>query len=230
MAFYKRNTEQAAKEEGGNYITKSGVYDVTIKHLLVDKNEYEGVALNINLDMNGQNQSIWGGLRVVNNDGSENLQAPVFNKLLAILDIEEVDDEVEETLPIGKEGADKDVMTLTQFEDADVKMRVQMEYGTFNGNYTEKKVIKAFYRADGASAEEIINDTEIGVKLEKDMAYADNISYKESKKGADDAPTPEDIAQWIADKRPKGTAGASTGGGAAAATNKPKFGKKFGAK
>lgn len=230
MSFFKADKEQAAKQEGGNYITQSGIYDVVLKHVIVDINEKGGVALNFNYDLNDQNQTLWGGLRLTNNDGQDNFQAGTFNKLLVIADLEDVADPEEATLPIGKEGADKDVMVLADLEDIPCKMRVQMEYGKYNGDFTEKKVIKAFYREDGASADEIINETEIGVKLAKDEAYADNITYKESRKGAGDAPTAEEITAWIAAKRPKGTAGASGTGGATAATNKPKFGKKFGGK
>ena len=229
MSFFTADKEQAAKQEGGNYITASGIYDIDIKHVLVDVNEKGGVALNFNYDMNGQNQTLWGGLRLTNNDGQENFQAGIFNKLLVVAGLEDVADPEEATLPIGKDGADKDVMVLADIEDISVKMRVQMEYGKYNGDYTEKKVIKAFYREDGASADEIINETEIGIKLEKDLPYAENITYKESKKGAGDAPTAEEIAEWIAAKRPKGTAGASAAGGAAK-SNTPKFGKKFGGK
>lgn len=226
MSFFKADKEQAAKQEGGNYITASGIYDVEIKHVIVDENEQGGIALNFNFDMNGQNQTLWGGMRLMNNNGTENFQAETFNKLLVILDLEEIADPEEATLPIGKDGADKDVMVLPDIEDVALKMRVQMEYGKYNGNYTEKKVIKAFYREDGASADEIINETEVGVKLAKDEAYASNITYKESKKGAGDAPTAEEIAEWIAAKRPKGTAGEGSTSSAPAA-NKPKFGNKF---
>lgn len=228
MAFFNANKEQAAKAEGGNYITESGIYDVDLKHVLTDINDKGSITLNFNYDMNGQNQTLWGGIRLTNNDGQENFQANTFNKLLVIADLDAIADPIEGTLPIGKDGADKDVMVLDDLSDlGDIKMRVQMEYSKYNGDFTEKKVIKAFYRADGASADEIINETEVGVKLEKDEAYASNITYKESAKGANDAPTAEEITEWIAAKRPKGTAG---GSGTPAASNKPKFGKKFGAK
>ena len=35
MSFFKVNTESAAKVEGGNFINQSGIYDVTIKAIIV---------------------------------------------------------------------------------------------------------------------------------------------------------------------------------------------------
>lgn len=226
MSFFKTNQEAAAKQEGGNYVTESGIYDIDLKHVIVDVNDAGGMSLNFNFDLNGQDQTLYGGLRLTNNDGKENFQANTFNKLLVIAGLEEVADPIEAVLPIGKEGADKEVMILDELTDfGAIKMRVQMEYSKYNGDYTEKKIIKSFYREDDASADEIINETEVGVKLGKDEAFASNITYKESVKGANDAPTAEEIAAWIAGGRKKGTAGAS--GAAAPAANKPKFGKKF---
>lgn len=229
MAFFKADKETAAKQEGGNYITQSGIYDIDLKYVLADISKGGSISLNFNFDLNGQNQTLWGGLRLTNNDGSPNFQADTFNKLLVIAGLDAVADPVEGVLPIGKDGADKEVMVVDDLTDlGEVKMRVQMEYSKYNGSYTEKKIIKNFYRADGASADEIVNETEIGVRLAKDEEYAGNITYRESAKGANDAPTAEEIQAWIAAGRPEGTAGAS--GAAAPAANKPKFGKKFGAK
>jgi len=91
-----------------------------------------------------------------------------------------------------------------------------MEYTKFNNKIQERKVIKGFYRlSDGASAEEIVNETEAGLQMEKDQKYVNNITYK-------DGLTPEDIATWIAGGRQ------NAGGSAApkAAAKKPSFGKK----
>lgn len=218
MAFIKRNTATAAKSEGGNYITESGIYDVTLKHVLVDQNDSGSTSLSFVVERNGQEQVIWSGLRLTNNDGSENFQAATFHKLLAILDIEDVADPEEAVLPIGKDGADKEVYVLADIPEADVKMRVQMEYSKYQGDIKEKKLVKAFYREDGASAEEILNETEIGVKLAKDEEYASNVTYR-------DDLTAEEVQEWI--KGGRGSGGAK-GTGGKTDTNKPKFGKKFG--
>jgi len=221
MSFFKVSKESKDIEEKGasNYINKSGLYDVTILAPIVDVNEFGAPTVNFYIDYNGQKQTIYGQLRLQNNDGSEAFSAKVFNKLCVIADIDVVEDPIEAVLPIGKDGADKDVAVLEQFADLEVKMWVQMEYGAYNGNITEKKVIKGFYRADGASVEEIVNETEVGVSLEKSTKYFDNVKYK-------DGVTSEQVEEWIKAERPKGTAGSST-----TTTAKPSFGKKkFGAK
>ena len=149
--------------------------------------------------------------------------AIAFNKLLVVADIEDVEDPVEASLPIGKKGAEKDVSVLEDITDIDCKVRVQMEYGIYKGNITEKTIIKSFYRADGASAEEIVNGTEIGVQMVKDEPYLTNVTYKDNL-------TEADIAAWIKAKRPKGTAGAA-GSSEEGETKKPSFSKpKFGKK
>lgn len=229
--FFKIDTTEAAKSEGGNYINTSDIYDVTIKAVIVDTNDKGARSLNFYVSNNGTDQVIYGGLRLDNNDGSANFQANVFNKLCVVAGLEAIEDPVEATLPIGPNGAAKDVAVLPDFEEFDCKMRVQMEYsiptmGANAGKIRESKSVKAFYRADGADASEIINETPIGVKLEKDMVYAANISYRESSKGAGDAPTPEAVAAWIAGGRGRDTKAATT-----TAVPKASFGKRsFGAK
>jgi len=228
MAFYtaKTDAESIAEETGGGkYINQSGIYDVTIIVPFVDVNDKDARTVNFFIEKDGQQQPLYGNLKLDNNDGSENFAAKIFNKFLIIADCESVDDPIEADLPIGKKGADKTCSVLESLENIECKVRVQMEYGVYNGNITEKKVIKGFYTVDGASAEELINSSEAGLQLEKDLPYASNVTYK-------DGTTEESIKTWIAAKRPKGTgsACATSGGGAAAgggtAKKKPSFGKK----
>ncbi len=222
MGFFKIDTTAASKSEGGNYINQSDIYDVTIKAVIVDTNDKGARSLNFFINNNGQDQVIYGGLRLDNNDGKPNFQAAVFNKLCVIAGLENIEDPVEATLPIGPKGADKDVAVLPDFEDLDVKIRVQMEYnvptmGAKAGQIREAKMIKGFYRADGASSQEIINETEVGVNLEKDTAYAQNVTYK-------DGTTAESVAAWIASGR--GNSGAPAASAGSGAAPKASFGKR----
>ena len=220
MSFFQVNVTEAAKaSEGGNYINQSGVYPVTIKQVIVDYNDSGARTLNFYVDHNGTEQVLYGALKLDNNDGTPNFQAPLFNKLCVIAGLDSVQDPEEATLPIGKEGADKDVAVLPDFQDLEVQIWVQMEYHVYNGSIKEKKVITGFYRADGASADEIINETEIGVRFEKDSKYHNNTSYK-------DGLTAESIATWIADGRKEGTAGGSKPAAPKPTFGKPAFGKK----
>ena len=220
MAFFTKSTKKEDIQEGGGgskYISKSGVYDVNIIVPFMGGTEKSPV-VELYVDYNGQKQPLYGNMRLFNNDGTKNFGWDTFNKLVIIADLDAVSDPIAATLPIGKKGADKEVMVLEDLTDIECKVRVQMEYGIYKGSITEKTVIKTFYRADGASAEEIVNETEIGQQLAKDEPYFDNITYK-------DGLTAEQVQQWIKDKRPKDSVGAST------TTEKPSFGKpKFGKK
>jgi len=225
-SFFKAKVDaESIKEDvgGGKYISKSGLYDINIVAPFVVTGNGEVMGVDFFVEYNGQKQPLYGNLKLTNKDGSSNFGSKIFNKLLIVAGFEEIADPVDGELPMGKKGAMKDAAILEDLADLDVKVRVQMEYSVYNGNISEKTVIKGFYRAeDGASAEEIVNEADFGTQLEKDTPYAENVTYKD---GLD----AEQIASWIAAKRPKGTAG----GGAAASTTtkKPSFGKKsFGKK
>jgi len=208
------------KQSGGAYINGSGIYPVNIIAPLVSVSNGGSTSVDMYVNYAKQKQVIYGNLRVTNNDGTPNkIGAKIFNQLMIIAGQDDVADPIEAELPIGKKEALKDCAVLEDLADFDVLMRVQMEYGAYNGNITEKKVIKGFYRAeDKATAEEIVNESEAGSGYEADQKYVNNITYK-------DDVTPEQVFAWIAAKRPEGTAG-DTDDSAKAGTKDPAFGKK----
>ncbi len=217
--FKSKRDKESIKEDvgGGKYIGKSNIYDINIIAPFVVTGSGEVMGVDFFIEYNGQKQPLYGNLKLTNKDGSENFGAKIFNKLMIIAGLDEVADPIEAELPMGKKGAMKDAAILEDLCDLEVKVRVQMEYSIYNGNIKENTVIKSFYRAeDGASAEEIVNEADYGTQLEKDMPYAENVTYKD---GLD----AEQIATWIAAKRPKNSA---NGGSGATATAKPSFGKK----
>jgi hypothetical protein len=171
------------------------------------------------LEHAGQKQPLYGNLRVTNNDGTPNkIGSKIFNQLMIVAGVDEVSDPIEAELPMGKNGAMKDAAVLEDLSDIDVLVRVQMEYGAYNGNITEKKIIKGFYRADDkATAEEIVNESDFGKGYENDQKYVNNITYK-------DGVTEEQVTAWIAAQRPEGTAGDTDAG--AGKEKAPAFGKK----
>lgn len=219
MSFAKASKKsEDVKQGGSNHITSSGVYPVTILAPVVSVSKGGSETVDLYLDHNGQKQIIYGNLRVTNNDGSPNkIGAKIFNQLMIIAGLDEVADPVEAELPIGKKEALKTVAILEDLCDIDVLMRVQMEYSNFNGNIQEKKVIKAFFRADDkATAEEIVNESDVGQGYERELKYVDNVTYKDNL-------TPEDVQAWIKGGRKDGTAGNS---GATGGAKKPSFGKR----
>lgn len=229
MSFFKASKKEADVKQGGSggkYIGRSGIFPVTILAPFVSVSGGGSTSVDFFLDHAEQEQTIYGNLRITNNDGSTNeIGAKVFNQLTIIAEVDEVSEPIDGELPIGKAGAMKDAAILEDLSDVDVLMRVQMEYQKYAGSFQEKKVIKGFYRAsDNATAEEIVNDKDFGKGFEGDQEYVNNITYRESKKGANDAPTPEEIKQWIKDKRPKNTANGASGASASGKT--PGFAKK----
>lgn len=223
MGFFKVSTAaEDVKDSSGNYINTSGVYPVTIKGAAVDTNDKGARSITLLIDYNGQVQPIFGAIKLDNNDGSPNFEAAVFNKLCIVCGIEEVDEPTEATLPLGKGKADKDVMVLSEFEDVEVTLRIQMEYSLYNGEIKDKKRIRNVFRSvDNATADEIVNEAPVGVQYEKELEYADKVTYK-------DDLTEEDISAWIAsrsNKTEKKTT-ASKIASKAPAFGKPKFGTK----
>ena len=226
MSFFKAKTDKKALEQntGSNYLNASGCFPVNIIAPFASTSAKGSTSVDMFIDHKDQKQVIYGNLRVTNNDGNENtIGAKTFNQLLIIAGVEEIGEPTEGELPIGKSGADSDVAVLEELCDIDVILRIQMEYGAYMGNITEKKVIRGFFRAeDNASAEEIVNgdESQFGVQFAKEEKYFANVTYK-------DGMDAELIEAWVALKRPKGTAKAGGSAGASAA-KKPSFGQKKG--
>ena len=230
MSFATASKKQEDVKQGGSaYINGSGIYPVTILAPVVSVGQKGAQTVDLYVEHQGQKQICYGNLRVTNNDGSPNkIGAKIFNQLLIIADVDSVADPVAEELPIGKKdskgnSAMKEVDILEDLCDLEVLMRIQMEYDIYNGNIQEKKNIKSFFRPDRATAEEIVNGTEPGPGYEREQKYVNNVTFK-------DGLTEETIAQWIRDKRPKGTGG---GGSSSAPEKAPSFGtkgKRFGKK
>lgn len=227
-SFFKssKKAEDVKQAGGSNYITGSGLYPVTLLAPIVSVSQNGSTSVDMFLDHKGQKQVIYGNLRITNNDGSENkIGSKIFNQLLIIAGVDEVSEPVEVELPIGKKEAMKEVAALEDLADIPVLMRVQMEYSVYNNKIQEKKVIKGFFReSDGASAEEIVNESEPGKALEKEMKYVDNVTYK-------DDLTPEIVQTWISGGRKDGVPGGSSAGSSSEPAKKPAFGnRRFGNK
>ena len=203
MGFFKVDTnEENIRDyngDGGAYINKSGIYDVILKSVIVDKTQNGSEFLNLWLEHQGQEQPIFQAMRLTNNDGSPNLGAKLFTKLCVILgatDGQEIADPVSRMVPIGKGGEEKECMVLEDFDDMPVKIRIQMEYSIYEGKIRQNKVIRNFYRIeDNATASEIINNSEEkGKQYESEKEYADKITYT-------DGLTEEEVQAWLKERR-----------------------------
>jgi len=198
MNFKINTSAEAVKEaSGSSYIAKSGIYDVTINFASIGTASTGAKSVNFNITNNGNEQTIYGPY-IENKDGDPlEIGLKLINKLGIIAGLGEGDElEVEtEEHAVGKDKKVQDFEVITNFSDLDVKMRLQEEYSINPKTDQIRKamVIRGVYTAEGASAEELINETEVGVQLEKDQKYAQNITYKNDL-------TADDVAAWKASK------------------------------
>ena len=219
-------TKEAVKDggAGGSYISESGIYDVTIKFASIDVSKGGAKSVNFNLDYNGNPITIYGPYITSKAGDPLDIGLGLVRDKLGI--IAGVDGDLtieEEEHSVGKDNKLQEFSVITDYSDLPVKVRIQMEYSVYKGEIRQRKVIKNFFREDGASAEEILaiengEDAEIGKRLAYETEkFADNITYK-------DDLTAEDIAEWKANKSSKAPAKSApkTSGSAA---NKL-FGKK----
>lgn len=184
-----------AETSGSSYISKSGIYDVTIKHASISKSPggSEKVIFNINWD--GNDQTIYGPC-YKNNDGNPNtIGTRIYNKLGIIVGMREGDRPTiqQETHAVGPNKEQKELAVIQEFTDQNVKFRLQEEYTCYNGQIRKSMEIRNVFHESGASANEILSNGTVGEDLEKEQKYASNVTYK-------DGLTAEDVAEWKASK------------------------------
>lgn len=187
------STEAVAESSGASYISKSGIYDVTIDFASIDVAASGAERVNFNITWNGNKQTIWGPW-VQGKDGQP-LEGglKLVQKLASIAGLETGDELTldEETHNVGKNNEEKTFTVITDFSELDVKMRLQEVYSEYKDEIRKEMSPKSFFRmSDGASAEEIVKGTEPGKRLALETEkYASNITYN-------DGLTPEAVQEW----------------------------------
>ena len=105
FATASKKTEDV-KQGGSSYITGSGVFPVSILAPVVSVSKGGSNSVDLFVNHKGQDQIVYGNLRITNNDGSPNkIGAKIFNQLLIISGVDNVSDPVSADLPIGKHDA-----------------------------------------------------------------------------------------------------------------------------
>ena len=221
MGLFKVNTTAAAVQEtgGASYIAKSGIYDVELNFASLDTSKNGAESVNFNLEWNGNSQTIYGPY-VQGKDGTPlEIGLKIVNRLAIIAGLGDGDEPTieQESHKVGKDNKEMEFAVITDFSDLEVKIRLQEVYSQYNGEIKKKMAVRGFYRTDGASAEEIINGTEIGVQLTKDEAYADKVTYE-------DGVTPEMVEAWNAAKAAGNDTPKAAPSAPAASTGKPQSG------
>ncbi len=229
MAFFKVTIDQEKVKdysgEGGKWLTKSNMYEVIIKAVIVDVTEKGSEYLNLYVEHEGQAQMLYNVMRLTNNNGDPNeVGHKLFTKLCVIAgatDNGEINDPVSRVLPVGKNKEEKECMVLEDFDETPIILRLQMEYSEYNGEKQETKIVRNFFRyEDKATAAEIVDNSEQkGVQYEKELEYAHVDSYK-------DGLTEEDIIEWKKQRKSGKKEGTSDNKPSAGFGQKRTFGKK----
>jgi len=194
-----KSKEAIAESTGGSYISKTGIYDVTIKFASLDVAASGAERVNFNIDYNGNSQTIWGPWVTSKANTPIEIGMKLINSLAVIAGIEEGEELTfeEETHKVGKDNKPQEFTVIEQFTDLPCKMRLQEEYSINPKTNDIKKtmVLKSFFREDGASAIECESGENIGARLALETErYGTNITYK-------DDLTPDDIKKWLDGKK-----------------------------
>ena len=179
-----------------NFISKSGVYDVTIKFASLAVTASGAESVNFNVDFNGNDQTLYGPY-ITSKDGNViEIGARLINNLAVIAGMQEGEtyDLTSETHAVGKDKKPQEFEVITNFSDLPVKVQLQESYGINpNTNQIRKSlVIKNFFNAEGATAAELISGKDVGKQLAiVQEKYANNVTYE-------DGLTAEDVEKWKA--------------------------------
>lgn len=190
----KKEALSSFPDSGASFINKSGIYDITIKFASVAVTAEGAESVNFNIEYNGGSQTLYGPY-VTNKDGATNdIGARVINGLAVIAGMPEgANFSIEkEEHAVGKDNKVQEFDVITDFTDLTCKVRVQEEYSINpkTNEIQQRLVVKEFYRADGASAAEVVSGNDIGKQLAKvEEKYANNVTYRDNL-------TPEIVSEW----------------------------------
>lgn len=184
----------SVKQEGGSgYVTKSGIYDLTLRHCEVKNTQNGAVQVNYLFD-----KAMSYGNTVLGVNGQPTFGYKILESLASVLGLDELSD-AEPTTVTFKKGA-KELSCIPELNDVAVKAWIQISYRMYKGEIQESVAVKRFYReTDGASGSEVITGESIGERLEKDTAFASEIKYE-------DGVTEDAVAAW---KKAQQSGGAS---------------------
>lgn len=210
------SSESVRDSSGASFIGDNGVYDVTINFASIEETTNGAHQLNLNVDYNGNSQVLYGPI-IVKKDGNPNeVGMTLLNKIGTIAGLEDGAELTveEETHRVGKDNKAQDFDVITDFTGVELKLRIQRSYSKYQGNIRRSLEIRNVFRSDGATASEIIADTEVGKQLALEMErYAATSHY--------DGVTEEEAEAWEQEQR-----SASKGGKGSKAAPKGKVASK----
>ncbi len=211
----KRDSASVKESTGSSFIGSSGVYQAKIDFVSLEETGKGAVRFNINLEVNGNKQTIYGNT-VQNTDGSENtIGTALLNKLLVIAGLEDgVEPDVEtETHKVGKDNTPTEFLVITDLSGLDIQIQVKEVWTKYQGELRQAIEPYNFFRADGATAAEIV-----AAETDKTIKFGDQLAkilakpattlplYKENKGTNEAAPTEDEVKAHIAAKKAGGSA------------------------
>lgn len=163
----------------GKSISKSGLYNITIAKAYVKLREgTQSKTLNLRVVVDGaEGQSVL-FIRQTNNDGKENFEKILLDKLLVVCGI----DEVKRLIPSKFKYKEKEYFEdcIQELENKKVIVQVKQEFDKWEGKISERFRVINFFRVDDkATAVEIIEQKDFGKKYNSlDDDYVNSTSYR----------------------------------------------------
>lgn len=197
MAFLTVKEESVNKEGGSGYITKSGIYDLTLRHGEVVKTTNGAVQVNYFFD-----KCMSYGNTILGVSGKPTFGYDILEALAATLGESELANP--ETTTVTFKKGPKELSCIPELNDVAVKAWIQVSYRMYKSEIQENVAVRRFYRvADGASGKEVLSGADIGARLIKDTEVASEIKYED---GVD----AEAVAAWKKAQQGNSTPTAST--------------------
>jgi hypothetical protein len=204
MAFLTVKQESVEAEGGSGYITKSGIYDLTLKHCEITTTTNGAVQANYYFDKVNSF-----GNNIIGIQGQPTFGYKVLEALAAIIGEEELSDPEATTVKFKTKS--KELMCIPELNDIQVKAWVQVSYRMYKGEIRENISIRRFYRSsDNASGSEVLTGKDIGERHNKDLPLSTEIKYEEG--ATADAVAAWKKAQQSGSSAPATATKASTGG------------------
>lgn len=172
------DAEALEERKESHYITRSGMYDVVLKHVWIDVNGKSQV-ISMQIEWEGQENTLFSTIRLTNRDGKPNFQCGVWQRLCCVCGIKNGQDLVTKKATINVGSKEIEIEELVDFQDLECTLRIAMNYSLYNGKiYQSKQIHNCFRKGDHASASEMMNkDGVIGNQYELELEKADKDVY-----------------------------------------------------
>lgn len=197
------------RDTGSNAsILRNGVHPVTLQFASVVETKNKALQLNLNVLSGGKSFVLYGPI-IQNTTGAANsIGMSLVHKLSIIAGLSEGENisTEEQTVPVGKDNTPTELNIIPQFSDLDCFIHIQEEYSRYNNEIRENFRIRNVFNDKGASADEIIRDSEddmgkqMAITVEK---FVENVTYS-------DGVTAEEVAEWKAKQMASAKGGAPT--------------------